>query len=159
MTNLNKSLLETLLSAKAGREGKDADKPGKVFKKPDASKDSGSKSAGSVLPKIKPSMSEAKEESPIAGTRLISKHAGLNGHEAQIRYNSDWEDYQVHHYVNGVHAGEGPVSYHGSGKEGKEEATSQMKHVTTHPFKSGMKESSYNKDAVDDSINSSNRSG
>jgi imidazolonepropionase-like amidohydrolase len=136
MSNPNKSLLETLLSAKQGRAGKDVNKPGKALDKHDASQDSVKKTAGSVLPKVKPSMSEGKE-SFITGTRLISKHEGLNGHEAHIRYNPEYEEYQVHHYVNGVHAGEGPVSYHGSGKDGKEEANSQAKYDTTHPFKTG----------------------
>lgn len=65
---------------------------------------------------------EAKEDSPIAGTRLISKHEGKDGHHAEVRYNKDWEEYSVHHYNNGKHMGEGPVSYHGSGKDGKKDA-------------------------------------
>lgn len=71
---------------------------------------------------------EAKKESPIAGTRLISKHEGQNGHHAEVRYNKDWNEYSVHHYNNGKHMGEGPVSYHGEGKEGREDATETAEH-------------------------------
>ena len=66
---------------------------------------------------------EAKAESPIKGTRLISKHQGKDGHHAEVRFNPDYNEYQVHHYNNGKHMGEGPVSYHGEGKEGREDAT------------------------------------
>jgi hypothetical protein len=66
---------------------------------------------------------EAKKENPITGTRLVSKHEGQGGHHAEVRYNHGYDEYQVHHYENGKHMGEGPVSYHGSGKEGKEDAT------------------------------------
>jgi hypothetical protein len=72
-------------------------------------------------------LDEAKASSPIAGTRLISKHEGTDGHHAEVRYNPDWEEYQTHHYRHGKHLGEGPVSYHGSGKEGKADATDAAK--------------------------------
>ncbi len=62
-------------------------------------------------------------DNPTAGTRLVSKHEGKDGYQTQVRYNPDWQEYQVHHYHNGKHLGEGPVSYHGDGKEGREEAT------------------------------------
>jgi hypothetical protein len=67
-------------------------------------------------------ISEAKEESPIAGTRKVSSHPGKDGHHAEVRYNKDWEEYSVHHFNNGKHMGEKPVSYHGGGKEGKSDA-------------------------------------
>ena len=71
---------------------------------------------------------EAKAKSPIAGTRLISKHEGQGGHHAEVRFSPDWNEYSVHHYSNGKHMGEGPVSYHGEGKEGREDATNTAEH-------------------------------
>jgi hypothetical protein len=73
-------------------------------------------------------VNEAKAESPIKGTRLISKHEGKDGHHAEVRFSPDWNEYSVHHYENGKHMGEGPVSYHGEGKEGREDATSTAEH-------------------------------
>lgn len=69
---------------------------------------------------------EAKE-SFITGTRLISKHMGKDGHHAEVRHNKDWNEYQVHHYENGKHMGEGPVSYHDSKEEAKETAEHEVK--------------------------------
>ena len=69
---------------------------------------------------------EAKE-SPIAGTRKISVHQGENGHHAEIRYNPDYKEYQVHHYENGKHMGEGPVSYHDTKAEAKDTAEYEVK--------------------------------
>lgn len=74
-------------------------------------------------------LEEAKKESPIAGTRLVSKHEGKDGHHAEVRYNRDWQEYSVHHYHNGKHMGEGPVSYHGDGREGREDATDTAEHA------------------------------
>lgn len=51
-----------------------------------------------------------------AGTRLIKKY-GDEPHRAEVRHNKEWEEYQVHHYENGKHMGEGPISYHGDDKE------------------------------------------
>lgn len=79
--------------------------------------------------KAKPEVKEEREPSPVAGTRLISKHEGPNGRHAEVRYSRDWEEYSVHHYKDGKHMGEGPVSYHGGGKEGKEDATNTAKHT------------------------------
>jgi hypothetical protein len=70
---------------------------------------------------------EAKE-SPIAGTRKISVHQGENGHHAEIRYNPEYKEYQVHHYENGKHMGEGPVSYHDTKADAKETAEYEIKH-------------------------------
>jgi len=69
------------------------------------------------------SIAEAKAPSPIAGTRLISRHVGTDGHHAEVRYNPEWQEHSVHHYHDGKHLGEGPVSYHGDGREGREDAT------------------------------------
>lgn len=60
--------------------------------------------------------------SPTAGTRIVSEHEGKDGYSVQVRYNTGWKEYQVHHFQNGKHLGEGPVSYHGDGKDGREEA-------------------------------------
>jgi hypothetical protein len=92
---------------------------------------------------------EAKAQSPIAGTRLVSKHQGEDGHHAEVRYNPDYEEYQVHHYKNGKHMGEGPVSYHGSGREGREDATDTAKYETKkvsealEPWMDGSDEPAY----------------
>jgi hypothetical protein len=55
-------------------------------------------------------------KSPTLGTRLIKKY-GDEPHRSEVRHNKEWEEYQVHHYENGKHMGEGPVSYHGDDKE------------------------------------------
>ena len=92
---------------------------------------------------------EAKAQSPIAGTRLVSKHQGEDGHHAEVRYSPDYEEYQVHHYKNGKHMGEGPVSYHGGGREGREDATDTAKHETNkvsealEPWMDGSDEPAY----------------
>ena len=52
----------------------------------------------------------------ITGTKLIKKY-GDEPHRAEVRHSSEWNEYQVHHYENGKHMGEGPVSYHDSDKE------------------------------------------
>jgi hypothetical protein len=54
--------------------------------------------------------------SPTAGTRLVKKY-GSDEHRSEVRYNPEWQEYQVHHYKNGKHMGEGPVSYHGDDKQ------------------------------------------
>jgi len=76
------------------------------------------------------SIAEAKAPSPIAGTRLISRHVGSEGHHAEVRYNPEWQEHSVHHYHDGKHLGEGPVSYHGDGREGREDATNTAKYAT-----------------------------
>jgi hypothetical protein len=72
-------------------------------------------------------VSEAKAESPIKGTRLISKHEGKDGHHAEVRHNPDYNEFQVHHYENGKHMGEGPVSYHDTKADAKEAAEYEVK--------------------------------
>ena len=54
--------------------------------------------------------------SPTLGTRLIKK-IGDEEHRAEVRHNKEYDEYQVHHYEDGQHMGEGPVSYHGDDKE------------------------------------------
>lgn len=54
--------------------------------------------------------------SPTLGTRLIKKF-GDDAHRSEVRHSKEWDEYQVHHYEDGKHMGEGPVSYHGDDKE------------------------------------------
>lgn len=71
-----------------------------------------------LLRKEEIELDEAREPSPIAGTRLISTHTGKGGRRHEVRYSKDYNEYQVHHYdPKGKHMGEGPVSYHGDDKE------------------------------------------
>jgi len=59
---------------------------------------------------------DEREESPTKGTRKVASY-GDDGHRAEVRYNPEYQEYQVHHYKDGKHQGEGPVSYHGDDKE------------------------------------------
>ena len=72
-----------------------------------------------------------REESPTKGTRKVASY-GNHEHTAEVRYNPEYQEYQVHHYKNGKHQGEGPVSYH---YDDKEDAHSTAKHSV------GIKES------------------
>lgn len=70
---------------------------------------------------------ETLNESPIAGTRKISSHEGKDGHTHEIRYDRDNEEYSVHHYKDGKHLGEGPVSYHSDKEEAKDQVAYDVK--------------------------------
>lgn len=83
-------------------------------------------------------MSEAKEESPVARTKKVAAFDGSGGHRAEVRKSEDGE-FQVHHYNDGKHMGEGPVSYHGEGKEGKQDAMDTAQHAVKHMSISGGK--------------------
>ena len=72
-------------------------------------------------------LDEARKPSFIAGTRKIASFDGDGGHTAEVRYSPEYSEYQVHHYKNGEHQGEGPISYHG---DDKEDAMSNAKHET-----------------------------
>jgi hypothetical protein len=72
-----------------------------------------------------------REESPTKGTRKIASY-GDHAHTAEVRYNPEYQEYQVHHYKAGKHQGEGPVSYH---YDDKADAHSTAKHSV------GIKES------------------
>lgn len=61
-------------------------------------------------------MGLVSEESPVTGTRKVATF-GDHPNRAEVRYNRDYEEYSVHHYKDGKHMGEGPVSYHGSDKD------------------------------------------
>lgn len=76
-------------------------------------------------------ITEAKAESPVAGTKKIASFDGKGDHRAEVRKSEDGE-FQVHHYNAGKHMGEGPVSYHGEGKEGKEDAMDTAKHAVNN---------------------------
>lgn len=77
-----------------------------------------------------------KVGSPIKGTRKLASY-GNDEHTAEVRYNPEYEEYQVHHYKNGKHLGEGPVSYHYGDKE---DAHDTAKHtVERGGYKSGGK--------------------
>jgi hypothetical protein len=65
-----------------------------------------------------------REESPTKGTRKVASY-GNHEHTAEVRYNPEYQEYQVHHYKNGKHQGEGPVSYH---YDDKADAHSTAKH-------------------------------
>lgn len=62
-------------------------------------------------------LDEGKKPSPITGTRKIASYEGDHGHTAEVRHSKEYNEYQVHHYKNGAHQGEGPISYHGDDKE------------------------------------------
>lgn len=78
----------------------------------------------------KEEVNEAREDSPIKGT--VKKHTYEQGaHKVEVRYDPEWDDYQVHPYKNGKHMGEGPVSYHGGDKEDAHEtAKSVLAHLS-----------------------------
>ncbi len=71
----------------------------------------------------------ARPTSPTLGTRLVSKHPGSDGYHNEVRFSPEWKEYSVHHYIDGKHQGEGPVSYHG---EDKQDALDSAKHNTQH---------------------------
>lgn len=62
-------------------------------------------------------LEEGRKPSLITGTRKIASYEGDHGHTAEVRHSREYNEYQVHHYKNGVHQGEGPISYHGDDKE------------------------------------------
>ena len=71
-------------------------------------------------------------ESPVTGTRKVQSFDGKDGHRAEVRFNSEFDEYSVHHYKNGKHLGEGPVSYHG---DDKEDAIGTAKHEAERGIK------------------------
>jgi hypothetical protein len=72
---------------------------------------------------MKQAMKPVKEESLTAGKRLISKH-GEGEHTTRVYKDTEYNEYQVHHFKDGKHMGEGPVSYH----DDKEDAQSTAEH-------------------------------
>lgn len=65
-----------------------------------------------------------KAESLTKGKRLISTHTADGGMTFKVYKDPDY-DFQVHHYKDGKHMGEGPVSYH----DDKEDATDTAKYL------------------------------
>lgn len=61
-------------------------------------------------------LDEAKAKSLITGTRKIASF-GDHAHTAEVRHNKEFNEYEVHHYKNGVHQGEGPMTFHGDDKD------------------------------------------
>jgi len=68
--------------------------------------------------KLPEELEHVDEASLTTGKRLISKH-GEGSHTARVYKDTEYNEYQVHHYKDGKHMGEGPVSYH-SDKEDAE---------------------------------------
>ena len=63
------------------------------------------------------------DESLITGTKKISTHEA-GQHKAEVRHNSEYNEFQVHYYKDGKHRGEGPVSYH---EDDRADATASAK--------------------------------
>lgn len=81
----------------------------------------------SKFARAKVPVKENLDESCIAGTKKISSHEGKDGHTHEIRYDKDNEEYSVHHYKDGKHLGEGPVSYHSDKAEAKDQVNYDVK--------------------------------
>lgn len=103
---------------------KSAEKADKIFNKSWKRREGIAKAAD----KLATEETEISEESLTKGMRLVSKHQGQDGHHAEVRHNADWGEYQVHHYHNGKHMGEGPVSYHDNKKDATDTANYEIKH-------------------------------
>lgn len=69
---------------------------------------------------------ESIHESLITGTRKIATFEGDHGHKAEVRYNSEYKEYQVHHYKDGQHLGDKSISFH----DDKHDAISTAKYET-----------------------------
>jgi hypothetical protein len=101
---------------------------------------------------------EARQESPTKGTKKVASY-GDQSRSAEVRYNPEYQEYSVHHYKNGSHMGEGPVSYHGGDKEDahntakhslknmKEEAESVEQGVTEGYWQDAVKKAEASREA------------
>ena len=67
--------------------------------------------------KVSEDVDQIDEGSLVAGTKIISKHDGSNGHHAEVRYGKNHAMFEVHHYLNGKHLGKKTVSYHDTKKD------------------------------------------
>jgi len=101
------------------------------FKRKSWKRDSGIEKAVSRL--TKEEAEQIDEESLTAGKRLISKH-GEGTHTARVYKDTEYNEYQVHHYKDGKHMGEGPVSYHDDKEDAEATAKASLKR------RMGMKE-------------------
>jgi len=104
--------------------------------------------------KLPEDVEQIDEASLVAGTKLISKHEGADGHHAEVRYSKEWDDYQVHHYLNGKHLGEGPVSYHYEDKKDAENVARYTTSIRNHDYTDGNSPTkrTYGKDPVQEAI-------
>lgn len=60
--------------------------------------------------------------------RLISRHGNEGDvHTAKVYKDTDWDEYQVHHFKHGKHMGEGPVSHHDDKKDAQQTADFEVK--------------------------------
>jgi hypothetical protein len=104
--------------------------------------------------KVSEDAQQIDEASLTAGTQLISKHEGADGHHAEVRYSKEWDDYQVHHYLNGKHLGEGPVSYHYDDKKDAEAVARYTTSIRNHDYTDGNSPTkrTYGKDPVSECV-------
>ena len=100
----------------------------------------------------------AKEETEIVedseelneALRKISEHGkGMGAYHAEVRYDPEYQEYQSHFYKDGEHMGEGPVGYHGSGKEGKKDAQDTAEHQVKKMNSRAMSEGAYTQHYMD----------
>lgn len=104
--------------------------------------------------KVSEDAQQIDEASLTAGTKLVSKHEGADGHHAEVRYNKDFEEYQVHHYLNGKHLGEGPVSYHYDDKKDAEAVARYTTSIRNHDYTDSNvpTKRTYGKDPVSEAV-------
>lgn len=82
--------------------------------------------------------------------RKISEHGkGTGAYHAEVRYDPEYQEYQSHFYKDGEHMGEGPVGYHGSGKEGKKDAQDTAEHQVKRMNSKAMSEGAYTQHYMD----------
>lgn len=94
------------------------------------------------------------EASLVAGTKLISKHEGADGHHAEVRYDKYWDDYQVHHFLNGKHLGADPVSHHYGDKKDAEATAKYTTSIRSSDYADGTgpTKRTYGKDPVSEEM-------
>ena len=75
-----------------------------------------------------------KAESLTKGMKLHRAYHTPDGKRTfKIYHDRDWDDHQVHHYdEKGKHMGEGPVSYHGGGEDGRQDAIDTAEFLLRH---------------------------
>jgi hypothetical protein len=78
------------------------------------------------IKKLKEEINQIDEESLTAGKRLISKH-GEGSHTVKVYKDTEYNEYQVHHYKDGKHMGEGPISYHDDKEDAEDTAKMSLR--------------------------------
>jgi len=78
------------------------------------------------IKKLKEEINQIDEESLTAGKRLISKH-GEGSHTVRVYKDTEYNEYQVHHYKDGKHMGEGPISYHDDKEDAEDTAKMSLR--------------------------------